>query len=206
MSFAELPAGSAGTSTVIAESSLYAGWHLTAKMLPDCPCDVYVAELPAGSAGTSSGGTNTFLTGANVSSLTGITQCPASHYCPGGSPVAAGVPQACPTGLTVQTPPGITRIDCNRESSESLHIVCVCVVCSAGVPQACAAGLTVQTPPGITRNDCNCKCETMARAVCMFCLATQECAFWNAYAAALQALLCRCHLALPGVTAAVSSC
>jgi hypothetical protein len=75
------------------------------------------AELPAGSAGTSNGGASVFLSAVHVSSLTGIRPCPDSHYCPGGSPVGAGVPQACPAGITVQSPPGTSRSACNRECS-----------------------------------------------------------------------------------------
>lgn len=79
-------------------------------------CWFTFAELPVGSAGTSSGGATTHLTAVNVSSLTGIADCPDSHYCPGGSPVGAGVPQACPVGITVQAPPGTSRSACNCES------------------------------------------------------------------------------------------
>lgn len=80
-----------------------------------CTCVSVPAELPAGRAGTANAGATTFLTAVNISSLTGITLCPSSHYCPGGSPVAAGVPQACPAGITVNDPPGISRSGCNRE-------------------------------------------------------------------------------------------
>jgi hypothetical protein len=76
---------------------------------------VAAAELPAGSAGSSSGGASVFLAAVNVSSLTGITPCPDSHYCPGGSPIGAGVPQTCPAGITVQMPPGTSRSACNRK-------------------------------------------------------------------------------------------
>uniref|UniRef100_A0A383VZZ0 Tyrosine-protein kinase ephrin type A/B receptor-like domain-containing protein n=1 Tax=Tetradesmus obliquus TaxID=3088 RepID=A0A383VZZ0_TETOB len=71
-------------------------------------------ELPAGRAGTANAGATTFLSAVNVSSLTGVTLCPSSHYCPGGSSIAAGVPQACPAGITVNNPPGISRSDCNQ--------------------------------------------------------------------------------------------